>query len=127
MAILLATHDLHEAQDLADRVAILLEGRICALDTPAALIAAVFGGRKELNVLLEREPDERSRELLSDAGLQPTAIPRLWVGVTDDDFQQLAALRTHLREWDLPLLGLRVLEPGLHGVFLRMTGRDLEP
>jgi ABC-2 type transport system ATP-binding protein len=127
MAMLLATHDLHEAQDLADRVAILLDGRVCALDTPAALIDAAFGNRKELNVLLEHDPDERCRERLTAAGLQPTAIPRLWVGLTDDDFQGLAALRAHLREGGVPLQGLRVLEPGLHGVFLRMTGRDIEP
>jgi ABC-2 type transport system ATP-binding protein len=127
MAMLLATHDLHEAQDLADRVAILLDGRICALDTPGALIAAAFGDRKELNLLLEHDPDDRCRERLAAAGLQPTAIPRLWVGLTDDDFQDLAALRTHLREGGVPLQGLRVLEPGLHGVFLRMTGRDIEP
>lgn len=127
MAMLLATHDLHEAQDLADRVAILMDGRICALDTPAALIEAQFAGRKELNVLLEHDPDERTRQLLGALGLQATAIQRLWVGVTEDDFQGLAALRMHLRESGVPLLGLRVLEPGLHGVFLRMTGQDLEP
>jgi ABC-2 type transport system ATP-binding protein len=127
IAMLLATHDLYEAQDLADRVAILLEGRICALDTPAALIAATFGSRKELNVLLERDPDAGMHQVLTAAGLQPTAIPRLWVGLTGDDFQELAAMRVHLRERGVPLLGLRVLEPGLHGVFLRMTGEDLAP
>ena len=35
--ILLTTHDMHEAEALCDRVAILDGGRIVALDTPAAL------------------------------------------------------------------------------------------
>jgi len=39
--ILLTTHDMHEADVLCDRVAILDEGRIVALDTPARLKAMV--------------------------------------------------------------------------------------
>jgi ABC-2 type transport system ATP-binding protein len=35
--IVLTTHDMHEAEALCDRVAILDEGRIVALDTPAGL------------------------------------------------------------------------------------------
>jgi ABC-2 type transport system ATP-binding protein len=35
--ILLTTHDMHEAEALCDRVAILDEGRVVALDTPAGL------------------------------------------------------------------------------------------
>lgn len=127
MAMLLATHDLHEAQDLADRVAIMVDGVIRAAGAPQALVASAFAGNKELNVLLETDPGSEARTLLGAAGLQPTAIPRLWVGVTDPDFRRLAALRTELLAGGVPLLGLRVLEPGLHGVFLRMTGEDLTP
>ena len=39
--ILLTTHDMHEADVLCDRVAILDDGRIVALDTPARLKAMV--------------------------------------------------------------------------------------
>jgi ABC-2 type transport system ATP-binding protein len=39
--ILLTTHDMHEADILCDRVAILDEGQIVALDTPAGLKARV--------------------------------------------------------------------------------------
>ena len=35
--IVLTTHDMHEAEALCDRIAILDEGRVVALDTPAAL------------------------------------------------------------------------------------------
>jgi ABC-2 type transport system ATP-binding protein len=35
--ILLTTHDMHEAEALCDRIAILDEGRVVALDTPVGL------------------------------------------------------------------------------------------
>ena len=41
MTILLTTHYLDEAEQLCDRVAIVSEGRIVALDTPAALLAGL--------------------------------------------------------------------------------------
>ena len=40
VALILATHDMAEAESLADRVAILLHGRIVATGTPKALTAA---------------------------------------------------------------------------------------
>lgn len=49
--ILLTTHDMDEADRLCDRVAILDEGRVVALDTPAGLKAsavAADGGRSTL-------------------------------------------------------------------------------
>lgn len=42
--ILLTTHDMYEADALCDRVAILHDGRIAALDTPEALKAQVANG-----------------------------------------------------------------------------------
>ncbi|HEY1059183.1 MAG TPA: ATP-binding cassette domain-containing protein [Limnobacter sp.] len=43
MAILLTTHDMDEAERLADRVAVLNGGQVVALDTPRALIDAHVG------------------------------------------------------------------------------------
>ena len=43
--ILLTTHDMQEADALCDRIAILDEGRIVALDTPAGLKALVPGDK----------------------------------------------------------------------------------
>jgi ABC-2 type transport system ATP-binding protein len=50
MTILLTTHHLDEAEQLCDRVAIIHEGRIVALDSPAALLARIGGEILELRI-----------------------------------------------------------------------------
>jgi ABC-2 type transport system ATP-binding protein len=50
MTIVLTTHYLEEAQRLCDRVAIIHEGEIVALDAPAALLAGLGGELLELRV-----------------------------------------------------------------------------
>jgi ABC-2 type transport system ATP-binding protein len=50
MTILLTTHYLDEAERLCDRVAIMHEGEIVALDTPAALLAELGSELLELRV-----------------------------------------------------------------------------
>lgn len=43
--ILLTTHYMEEAQRLADRIAIIVRGKIAALDTPTALVNSYGGGK----------------------------------------------------------------------------------
>ena len=50
MTIVLTTHYLDEAERLCDRVAIIHDGEIVALDTPAALLAGLGGELLELRV-----------------------------------------------------------------------------
>jgi ABC-2 type transport system ATP-binding protein len=50
MTILLTTHYLDEAEQLCDRVAIVHEGRIVALDSPAALLARIGQEILELRI-----------------------------------------------------------------------------
>ena len=61
MTILLTTHYLDEAERLCDRVAIIHDGEIVALDTPAALLAGLGGELLELRV--DGDVPRRSRAL----------------------------------------------------------------
>ena len=125
MALLLTTHDLHEAESLSDRVAIMKDGQIIRTGTARELVAELFADRKELSVRLHDEPDVGMREALATAGLLPTAAPRVWVGAVGDDLHELASLRATLQARSVPIESLEVREAGLHGVFLRLTGREL--
>jgi ABC-2 type transport system ATP-binding protein len=55
MTIVLTTHDLDEAQRVCDRVAIIHEGAIVALDSPAALLAGL--GREILEFRVNGSPE----------------------------------------------------------------------
>jgi ABC-2 type transport system ATP-binding protein len=55
MTILITTHYLDEAEQLCDRLAIMHNGRIAALDTPAALLAAL--GREIVELRVGGDPE----------------------------------------------------------------------
>jgi ABC-2 type transport system ATP-binding protein len=96
--ILYTTHYMEEAQRLCDRVGIIDQGRLLALDTVPKLIAA-HGGRSAL--VLERDGAETRVE-------------------TDDPVAELSRLA---RDGGLPRF--RLEQPDLEAVFLNLTGRHL--
>jgi ABC-2 type transport system ATP-binding protein len=117
--VLLTTHYMDEAQNLADRVAVMAGGRIVAEGTPSTL-----GGREALRATVRfRLP----------AGVAPPeglgAVRRAdgRVDVAPDD---LVAALHRLTAWALetgvPLDGLEVLRPTLEDVYLSLVG-DAEP
>jgi len=54
LAILLTTHDMEEAETLADRVAIMVDGQIMASGPPDVLVREYFGARMEISVTAAR-------------------------------------------------------------------------
>lgn len=124
ITVVLTTHYMEEADELCDRIAIIDSGRILVEDTPAALKGSL--GASTIYELDLRE--------VSDAlAAQFAAMP----GVTavEPTANGLRLLSNGNREGLLPqvvntasnngLLDLRITEPTLETVFLRMTGRDL--
>jgi ABC-2 type transport system ATP-binding protein len=125
MTILYTTHYMEEAERLCDRVAIVDEGRIVALDAPRKLVADLGGGIIQLGVangiatgMLERiqaVPDVR-------------AVTRLNGKVRVEATRAQEAL-IHLLELfnrtDTDVTALEVLEPNLETVFLHLTGKRL--
>jgi lipooligosaccharide transport system ATP-binding protein len=114
---ILCTHNMDEAATLCDRVAIMYEGRILDLDSPAALVASHVGSEVwEIQV----DPEDRERVL---AGLESRRL----------DFEDAG---THVYVFhldsehalgDLVDDGRRVRQrpATLEDVFLRLTGRSL--
>jgi ABC-type multidrug transport system ATPase subunit len=123
LTILVTTHYLDEAQRLCDRVAIIHEGSLVALDSPKALLARL--GREILEFRVDGST-ERALASLRDlriAGPDAFAIgARVTVPLHDHAATEaLAAIEAeHLRASEI---ATRV--PNLDDVYLQLTGGTL--
>ncbi len=125
MTILYTTHYMEEAERLCDRVAIMDEGHILALDTPKQLIGLLGGGVIHLTL-----PPDFTHTLLPAIRVLPhvqAASPldaRIKIETTEARSALLELIQLcHTR--DVPILSLEILEPNLEGVFLYLTGKHL--
>jgi ABC-2 type transport system ATP-binding protein len=121
--VLLCTQYLEEADQLADRIAVIDHGRVIAEGTPAQLKASV--GRGALHVRL-LDPDERPRaaELLGDEAqllADPTAVS-LPCASADQASEALAALVGS----GVAVADFSLGQPSLDEVFLALTGHAAE-
>ncbi len=125
MTILYTTHYMEEAERLCDRVAIMDEGRILALDTTKGLIGLLGGG--VIHVGLAADAIETLSPLIR-------ALPHVQAVSSQDGRLKIEAreARVALLELielcnarDVPVLSLEVLEPNLESVFLHLTGKRL--
>ena len=127
LAVLLTTHDLEQAEELADRVGVIAEGRVLGEGDPAFLVREIFGDAKELILTLGHEPDADGLEFLADHGLQRAEGGTVWTGRLRGGFADLSDLGGRAAGAGLAVEELRVREPGLRGVFFRLTGSELSP
>lgn len=125
--VLLTTHYMMEADELCDRIAIIDEGEIVALDTPVALKSMV---KKEISLKIEVCPQikvewlnsvkgvigVRSKEMGGNLGLRVIVADEAAVGDVLAGINQRGG-RIHY---------LYKEEPTLEDVFLKLTGRGLE-
>ncbi len=125
-AILLATHDLDQATELADRIGILVDGRVAAEGTLQRLVATAFGGRRELSVQLAREPDAAAAAALAAEGLRAGRQAREWSGRVEGDLASLPEFGRRMAAAGVPVAEVRLREPGLRGVYFHVAGRELD-
>jgi ABC-2 type transport system ATP-binding protein len=125
VTVFLTTQYLEEADVLADRIAIIDQGRIVAEGTPEALKDEI--GRPTVEVIpVERDELERTRQVLSRFGEEADSSPKgAAVRLTGGE-AQLADVVRALDAENIHLEHLQLHAPTLDDVFLEKTGRSLE-
>jgi len=118
--IILATHDMAEAEKMADRVAILLRGKIAATGTPRELTATGAGLTK---VSVRTEGTSLSEPSLSFPGISQQAFKDEYaIYYSTDPGPTVSAIIAHIEAQGDTLIDLRVERPSLEERFLEITG-----
>jgi ABC-2 type transport system ATP-binding protein len=138
MSIIYTSHYMDEVEHLCNRVAIVDQGEIIALDTIKNLIAMLGGG--VIHVGLQQVDEALLGKLASlpavkKASLAPQteaeteavqASSYTLVKIEAEHSQKaLVSLIGFFSEHDVPITSLEILEPNLESVFLHLTGKKL--
>jgi ABC-2 type transport system ATP-binding protein len=123
ITIFLTTHQMEEANQLCDRVAIIDHGKIMALGTPERLKQA-FSRVQSLEVALDPSPDDVKAELVQLPTVENVIkLGDKWRVYAPEPAQLLPAVMGLAARRSLRVLSLNTLGPTLEDAFLLITGR----
>ena len=132
VTVIYTTHYMEEAQRLCHRVAIIDEGQIIALDTPAALIRGLGGGILVLGLDdPESGPGQERVQAVQD---RVAELPAVKSASRDDGHLKIETHRFQealmdildiTNQLDVRITSMEKWEPNLESVFLHLTGKRL--
>ena len=124
LTILLTTHYLEEADQLADRLAIVSRGRVVVEGTPAELKAGLRGDA--VHVELEDGAVPEAQRVLAGVGADPEQVldGRTIVSRVENGGRALPGIVSALEGAGIPVASVSLSRPSLDDVYLHFTGRD---
>ena len=117
--VILATHDMAEAEKLADRAAILLRGEIAAVGSPRQLTAA--GGRQTRISVSTEKGSLLQGEIAFPAAAARARTDGYACYMSENPARTVSAILAWLERSGDPLVDLRVERPSLEERFLQIT------
>ena len=120
--VVLVTHFMDEAQTLCDRVAIIDDGRIVALDTPNQLLTQIDG---QNGVLFDDQPGLDVTGLRALSAVDRVAQANGVVQAFGSADNLVSSVVIALEQQQIPIRNLRTVQPTLDDVFIALTGKAL--
>ena len=123
--IILTTHYMEEAEELCDRIAIMDQGKIIAMDTPAKLIEA-----EELKFTIKFATTKAMTEKQIAEFEKHPLVVKFWEEKAKHVFRiedptKINDILNWLEGHKLKFSNLEILPPNLEDVFLKLTGKKL--
>lgn len=133
VTVVLTTHDMDEAAKLADRIGIVDHGKLLALDTPAALVAALPGEATidltltgaDVDALRGRIGALRGVAGVEDLTAEAADATHLRVSADGEAGAALAPVLGAVADTGATVSQVELGEPTLEDVFIDLTGRGL--
>ncbi|HXK15253.1 MAG TPA: ATP-binding cassette domain-containing protein [Gaiellaceae bacterium] len=124
LTILLTTHYLEEADQLADRLAIVSQGKVVVEGTPGELKAGLRGDA--VHVEVENGVIDEARRILATVGAAPEQVleGRTIVSRVENGGRALPGIISALETAGIPVASVSLSRPSLDDVYLHFTGRE---
>ena len=122
--ILYTTHNLQEAEELCDRIAIMDLGKILALGTFNELIQIV--GEKDIVIITGKFSIDQARSIIS--GFEQAALLSLEEGkivLSLEASKNISILLEEFFKKEITIDDVSIKQPNLESVFLKLTGKEL--
>lgn len=120
--VLLSTHDMYEADEICDRVAIMEKGKIAALDKPYVLKQTI-GGETSIHVKIKPNQITKALEILKDFKTI-TNDDELQI-LTENPWGDMTEISAKLNSHGVLTEKIEIVEPTLEDVFMKLSGRRL--
>jgi ABC-2 type transport system ATP-binding protein len=120
--VLLSTHDMYEADEICDRVAIMDKGKIVALDKPH-ILKKTIGGEPLIHVRVKDSHAKKARSLLKE---YKTSFRDNETHISaKNPWEIMTEVSNKLASQEVLIEKIEIVEPTLEDVFVKLTGRKL--
>lgn len=120
--VLLSTHDMYEADQICDRVAIMEKGKIAALDKPHVLKKTI-GGEPSLHIKVKETQTTRALKILE--GYKCAVVNDEIQVSTKNPYNIMTEVSDKLVSQGVYTDKIEIVEPTLEDVFIKLSGRKL--
>ncbi len=125
--LFITTHYMDEAQELCNRIALILEGKIFVCDSPGKLIDK-FGGEKNFVFELDKPATKKLEEELNKAFgkvyINKQIVNFSFIG--KNEITALSKISLIVKANNFAVTKTTIKEPDLENVFLNLTGKKAE-